>query len=188
MKLVCALFLVGLTACTVQPYCPPAAYQSSVVVEQAPVTATASVEATPIAYGQVPSENHAVHFSMTADDAFDATIDGHPLMRGDTWRTAFQADATLSAGHHVLVIDARDVGRVISGVLFDVREGGRVIAQSAPGVGQCTVEGQPNVVASCGRDPWAGHPIDLRSTGAQWIGCGGCDHMRPQQYRIDFDL
>jgi hypothetical protein len=64
--------------------------------------------------------DYAVNLDITADDAFDAFLDGVPLGSGSSWQSFYSFAGSGAAGTHHIAVHARDVFQIYAGLLATV--------------------------------------------------------------------
>lgn len=147
--------------------------------------------------------DYTVDLELTADDEWEAWIDGAPIGTGSGWSTVDTFTWTLQSGDHVVAVHAYDVARAIAGFIGQLSVDGVVVHQTGDGswVQVGTAPGatwmdlayddsawtQP---AACSNtSPWGGRPTSLISAGADWVWwSSNCQALGETWFRLAFTL
>jgi hypothetical protein len=130
---------------------------------------------------------HDVVITMTADNRFEAYLDGAYLGDGSMWEICYTFSQQLLTGTHVLAFHATDEGGVMGAIAGIYADGGFLFATGAPG--WKVIDTPPDTAwTSVGYDdsswvdpvactgPWGSCP-DVVADGGSWVwyppGCAG---------------
>ncbi len=123
---------------------------------------------------------------ITADDTYEAYLDGVHIGGNANWSVASDYSFAVSAGRHVIAVEAADIGYSVQGLLarvfapfggsYDTGAGFWQLSNSAPaGNWKVTGAGLPvndaNAVCASA-NAWGGNPQSL--SGADWVWAGSC--------------
>lgn len=122
---------------------------------------------------------------ITADDSYTAWLDGAPLGSNSAWSTATDYSFAVTAGTHIIAVEAWDVGYSVQGLLarvfaphgtYDTGDGLWQLANIAPPAGwQQSGAGLPindqNAICASA-NAWNGLPASL--AGADWVWPESC--------------
>jgi hypothetical protein len=138
--------------------------------------------------------------TATADDTYDAWLDGTYLGGNGAWSQANTYTAPITGGTHYVAVQARDVARVVAGFMAAVQVDGQIESVTGDGNWAATYQAPPagwqtNPNAfSGGANPvgfaWPG-PTSLYSMGATWIWTenGLLEHLYPENwFLLAFDV
>lgn len=145
--------------------------------------------------------DHTVKVTLTADDAWNAWIDGVDQGGLAWWSTAGHIGATLDSGPHVIAVHAWDLYGQPSGfmaaawvddaLLSVTGDGSWVYTRTSPAAGWELVPFDdsgwttPDV---CTGGWWGTSPTELWSVGAVMTWEGDCTGVGEAWYRLDLDL
>lgn len=151
--------------------------------------------------------NHHVAVMMTADDAFEAWMNGTSLGSDPgPWSSTDTFEFDLPSGCHVLSVHAWDSGAVLSGLIAIIKIDGVVRWMSGDNKPEWAVTG-PNVPpgdwhqlayddsqwatprACTYTSPWHGLPEDLTGAGAHWVWWNqDCGDLTNAWFRLTFTV
>lgn len=145
--------------------------------------------------------DHEVKLTFTADDAWEAWVDGVWVAEGDLWSVAGHADAVLDSGPHVVAVHAWDVYGQPSGFMAAVQVDGVAASvtgdgtwrysRSDPGVGWEAPDFDSSGFAlpdTCTGTWWGSSPAELWSAGARMVWEGDCTGVGQGWFRLELDL
>ncbi len=148
---------------------------------------------------------YAVELRVTADDAYQAWIDGSEVTGGSssTWSSYDTASATLVSGDHTIAVYATDMYSVISGMIATVEvdgatwsitgDGSWLHTTSNPGTGwedPAFSDASWTAPVPCAdTSSWGSSPADLLADGAQWVWwSSNCRSLGEAWFRLNMTL